>query len=158
MGVLKNSCSVSSRVLNYTSKTQKHKMPNWVTTTLTLTHSDDNMIRRVEGSFETGLFNEFVPIPTPEPEDLILWCWDNWGTKWDVEDVRIDDIPVFFKNSTTIVFNTAWSSPIIFYEKMEKLGFVVEAEWEDDFAMIRGSYRNGVAEEHEFDEDEDEDI
>ena len=50
-------------------------------TTLTLTHSDDNMIIRVKNSITTGLFNEFVPIPTPEPEDLNRWCNDNWGTK-----------------------------------------------------------------------------
>lgn len=130
-------------------------MPNWVTTTLTLTHSDDNMINRVENSFETGLFNEFVPIPTPEPEDLNRWCCENWGTKWDVEDVRIDDISVFVKNSTTIVFNTAWSSPDIFYEKMEKLGFVVEAVWEEEGGEIGGSYRNGVADIYEFEQDED---
>ena len=137
-------------MLNYTSKTQKHKMPNWVTTTLTLTHSDDNMINRVEDSFETGLFNEFVPIPTPEPEDLNLWCCDNWGTKWDAQDGRIAETD---KNSITLIFNTAWSSPDIFYEKMEKLGFVVEADWEEEGGEIGGSYRNGVAEEHEFDED-----
>ena len=132
-------------------------MPNWVTTTLTLTHTDNNMIRRVEDSFETGLFNEFVPIPTPEPEDLNRWCNDNWGTKWDAQDVRIDNDADFVKNSITIIFNTAWSSPDIFYGEMEKLGFMVDARWEDEYGGLGGSYMDGKMDIYEF-EDEDEDI
>lgn len=130
-------------------------MPNWVTTTLTLTHTDNDMINRVKNSIDTGLFKEFVPIPTPEPEDLCRWCCDNWGTKWDAQDVRIVDDST---NSITLIFNTAWSSPDIFYGEMEKLGFMVDARWEEEGGEFGGCYIEGECSTYDFEQDEDEDI
>jgi len=104
-------------------------MPNWTTTTLELTHTDKNMINRVKNSITTGLFKEFLPIPTPEPEDLCLWCCNNWGTKWDAQDVQIVDDST---NSIKLIFNTAWSPPESFFYKIYDMDFEVFAEWSDE--------------------------
>ena len=74
------------------------------------------------------------------------WCCENWGTKWNASESQwLDD--------HTLIFRTAWSTPIPIFEKMSE-------EWPDvkidvffadeDFGQNCGtiSYENGYADEH----------
>lgn len=40
------------------------------------------------------------------------WCIENWGTKWNVSN--------FICNKTTMIFETAWSTPEPIFEKLSK--------------------------------------
>ena len=84
-----------------------------------------------------------------------MWSVNNWGTKWDIssddgEPTKQDD------NSIMLSFNTAWSPPIGFYEKMTELGFDVTAFYLEEGMGFVGKYSNEDGdEEYTFDGSED---
>lgn len=45
------------------------------------------------------------------------WCIENWGTKWDVEAMLVDEGSTYL----SYTFSSAWSPPISFVEKASKL-------------------------------------
>jgi hypothetical protein len=157
-------------------------MPNWCQNGATFTHEDPTMINRIADAYkEDRLFKEFFPCP---PELLIteeigenfnervaareeanvekfgvtdwyMWSVNNWGTKWDIssddgEPTKQD------LNSIMLSFNTAWSPPIGFYEKMTELGFDVVAYYLEEGMGFVGKYTNEDGdEEYTFDGSED---
>ena len=70
----------------------------------------------VDGEFP----NETPRLPTKEEAKQIEatgstcwydWCCDNWGTKWDAADSRIDDTDLEGR-FLCFYFDTAWSPPV----------------------------------------------
>lgn len=124
-------------------------MPNWCFNIVTFAHDDPAMIKKVEESFksEKGLFSGFLPCP--EGDDGISWyhwCNANWGTKWDVSESDGNYIEEQNETSIRLYFDTAWSPPIEFYEKMLELGFHVCAYYFEPGMVFTGAWEDGVDE------------
>lgn len=124
-------------------------MPNWNFNIVTFTHDDSAMIKKVEESFksEKGLFSGFVPCPDGGDDfNWYHWCNANWGTKWDVSVSDGNYIEEQSENSIKLYFETAWSPPIEFYEKMVELGFHVCAYYFEPGMGFAGSWEDGCDE------------
>jgi hypothetical protein len=148
-------------------------MPNWAQNTLTLTHPDPAQIKRVEDAVARGeLLNEFVPVPnelinstvdTSTDQGIELsrqliadhgydnaydWCVNTWGTKWDV------DAEVIMATDTDIDigFDSAWSPPIGWYERMMDLGFTVDAYYYESGMGFCGHWSDGSDDYYEVGE------
>ena len=119
-------------------------MPNWVRNNITIKGKKedlDDLLAKVavypsEFSFE-GI------IPMPNDVDWYSWSIENWGTKWDA-----DDVSVVRKSNTRalIYFDTAWSAPIPIYEAIKKMypGLDVKVEYADeDLGYNCGTWHNG---------------
>ena len=150
-------------------------MPNWCNNNLTLEHDDPAMIQRAHDALERGEFlNEFIPVPADlqitagslgsGPEQLELerktaenvakygygnwydYCVGEWGTKWDVGEQGCSDIHPDGKMLHTY-FDSAWSPPVNAYEKLEQLGFRVNALFYEGGMAFAGSYGDGNCED-----------
>jgi len=150
-------------------------MPNWCSNSLSISHKDPAMISRAKKAFEDArFFDEFVPIPkdlcidanvggeTPEQIDNLskhgytdwyTFCVENWGTKWDIAN---GDIGLETPTGLEVSFDTAWSPPVIFYKKMEDLGFTVFASYREEGMGYIGEYSNGNDECYDYDFADDE--
>lgn len=119
-------------------------MPNWCNNSVTFSHKDQAMIARLLKSVDgtgSGLFSEFVPRPVNEEDNWYNWNISNWGTKWDVDvDVGTQKVD---ENTVVIDFDTAWAPPIEFYAKMRKLGFVIEAYYNEPGVGFCGLWNDG---------------
>lgn len=150
-------------------------MPNWCNNNLVLEHDDPEMIRRAHAAFERGeLLNEFIPVPEDlkitagflgsgdEQKELERktaenvakygygnwydYCIGEWGTKWDVGGDGQSDVHPDGKMMHAS-FDSAWSPPVNAYEKLEKLGFRVEAQFYESGMAYAGSYSDGNCDE-----------
>ena len=122
-------------------------MPNWCSNTLTLTHDEPAMIKRVEASFTEGrLLEEFVPMP--EGADWYSHNIEHWGTKWDVGDK--DGIHDLSENSISLYFDSAWAPPVSAYKKLEEMGFTVRAMYHEPGMAFAGIYEDGCDDYYEF--------
>jgi len=133
-------------------------MPNWCSNNLILTHEDPAMIKRAYDALERGEFlSEFCPIPR-ELGDAIAdgsvnpalvekygysnwydYCVNEWGTKWDVGEQGASDIHPDGKMLHTF-FDSAWSPPVVAYEKLMELGFGVEAMYYEGGMGYAGTF------------------
>lgn len=140
-------------------------MPNWCNNNLTLEHDDPAMIQRAFDALERGEFlSEFCPIPK-ELGDAIAdgsvnaelvekygynnwydYCVAEWGTKWDCGEQGASDIHPDGRMLHTY-FDSAWSPPIGAYEKLEKLGFRVDAQFYEGGMAFAGTYSDGNCDE-----------
>ena len=140
-------------------------MPNWCNNNLTLEHDDPAMIQRAFDALERGEFlSEFCPIPK-ELGDAIAdgsvnaelvekygynnwydYCVNEWGTKWDCGEQGASDIHPDGRMLHTY-FDSAWSPPIGAYEKLEKLGFRVDAQFYEGGMAFAGTYSDGNCDE-----------
>lgn len=146
-------------------------MPNWCNNHIELYHDDHEMIQRAELALNTGrFFSEFLPCPKElsdtvsgggwegyEKElnefrqrlnvkyfgftDWYSWSNANWGTKWEACEPQASPINM---NSLYATYDTAWSPPIAFYEKLQSLGFVVKAYYYEGGMAYCGSWDDGV--------------
>ena len=150
-------------------------MPNWCNNNLTLEHEDPAMIKRAYDALERGEFlNEFIPVPEDlkitagflgdgdEQKELERktaenlekygygnwydYCVGEWGTKWDVGGDGQSDIHPDGKMLHTS-FDSAWSPPVMAYEKLEQLGFKVNAMFYESGMAFAGSYEDGNCED-----------
>jgi len=152
-------------------------MPNWCNNNLTLTHEDPAMIQRAADALLRGEFlNEFCPVPADlqivsgrvgddaDTEQKKLedqtkanlekygygnwydYCVAEWGTKWDVGCEGSTDVHPDGKMLHTY-FDSAWSPPIGAYEKLEALGFTVNAMYYEGGMGYAGVYGEGVDDE-----------
>ena len=126
------------------------------------------------------LMQEFYPCPTSlnitagmdgpkgSPEQLALeaqeqkniqehgfanwydWQVEMWGTKWDVGDKNNDCGYVVGDTAIVLSFDSAWSPPIGFYEKMEELGFSVDAMYYEPGMAFCGHYVDGEDAQYEI--------
>jgi hypothetical protein len=102
-------------------------MPNWCANSTTFKHEDPEEITRLKNAFiESKLFAEFVPPPADIGENWYSWSIENWGTKWDVSGFD-DGVADVKENEITLYFDSAWSPPIEFYQKLLDLGWKVDA-------------------------------
>ena len=151
-------------------------MPNWCNNNLILEHDDPAMITRAKEALDRGEFlNEFIPVPQelkdtisgfhgdPEEQRKLEaqtqsnikkfgygnwydFCVGEWGTKWDVGgDGQTDVHPEGKMLHTT--FDSAWSPPVNAYEKLEALGFRVEAMFYESGMAFAGSYADGCCDD-----------
>ena len=133
-------------------------MPNWCFNRATFTHEDPEQITRLINAAKVGkLFNEFMPCPPElydeaEPGDdysqrrdaialrnrekynydsWYAWCVDNWGTKWDIQEMDDDDNFNVSEDgkSVSFSFDTAWAPPTEWYDNIE--GFHIEAYYHE---------------------------
>ena len=153
-------------------------MPNWCNNIVTLRHEDPAMIERAVKSAEVNrLFQEFVPCPddlisttvssaTPQERydantqkhgypSWYEFAVSRWGTKWDIgtcETTRNED------GSVKLIFDTAWSPPIAFYEAIEEMGFEVDAHYNEGGCGFAGSYSDGCNDYYEYDTSSEESL
>lgn len=75
-----------------------------------------------------------------------------WGTKWDIsnggDDYKIEKVNDGYK--VTLYFDTAWSPPINFYDKLLDIGFNVEAMYHEPGVAFCGQYFEGSEETYEL--------
>ena len=145
-------------------------MPNWCGNTLTLTHSDPEMIRRAKAAFANGEFlNEFVPVPKDlqivagtvgDPDEQARleaqekynrathgyanwydFCVNEWGTKWDVGDGS--GIQTWDEHELIVYFDSAWSPPVQAYGRLIDLGFTVYATYYEPGSAFAGIWEDG---------------
>ena len=123
-------------------------MPNWCYNNVKISFDSENEqeLRDAIDS-DKDLFSQFHPMP--ETEDKEAWYgWNiaNWGTKWDAApfDIEWEDDCVNFR------LETAWSPPIHFYEKMEELGYDIEAYYLEEGMAFCGQYMDGNDDFYEY--------
>ncbi len=147
-------------------------MPNWCNNNLVLEHDDPAMITRAKEALDRGEFlQEFIPVPKELTETMAGsygdedkqkaledqtraniekygygnwydYCVGEWGTKWDVGgDGQTDVHPEGRMLHTS--FDSAWSPPVNAYQKLEALGFRVEAQFYEPGMAFAGTYSDG---------------
>jgi hypothetical protein len=151
-------------------------MPNWCNNNLILEHDDPAMIQRAHEALERGeLLQEFIPVPQELKETIsgaygdpveqakleaqtranvakygysnwYDFCVGEWGTKWDVGEQGCSDV---HPGGTMLhaSFDSAWSPPVNAYQKLEALGFRVEAMFYEGGMAFAGSYEDGNCED-----------
>jgi len=91
-------------------------MPNWIENVVKITGEKEdlkNLIEKVKGKETSFSFESFCPNLQAKPYH-INWNIENWGTKWDAQDVS----ETFETNEIIFEFNTANSTP---FEALNKL-------------------------------------
>jgi len=151
-------------------------MPNWCNNTFALEHDDPAMIQRAYDALDRGEFlQEFIPVPKELTETMAGsygddekqkaleaqqkanvakfgysnwydYCVGEWGTKWDVGGDGQTDIHPDGKTLFT-TFDSAWSPPVNAYQKLEELGFKVDALFYEGGMAFAGQYSDGNCED-----------
>jgi hypothetical protein len=122
------------------------------------------MVRLLHVSLLQGvLFSKFVPCPEELmslPADMehkphlaakynySSWydfCFGEWGTKWEASNPFVGDATDGYVMAS---FDTAWSPPIGFYEKMVKIGWEIDADYEEGGQSFRGYFTNEEGDQH----------
>ena len=88
-------------------------MPNWCSCRATISGPEPviDEIKRILTLDDPELLNWMVPQPMFEnDQDWYMWNVNNWGTKWDLCDVYIDNDAE--QDSVEFSFNTAWAPPV----------------------------------------------
>ena len=135
---------------------------------LLLSHSNPDMIERVEKAHKQGkFFQEFKPVPHslmdktgtdkqivqrnimnhghPSPDS---WRLANWGALWDVGISTHGKLLLRTPSQAGMRFDTQFEPPIQVYCALEHLGFAVLAYAIGPKEIWRGRYRNGVEVRH----------
>lgn len=122
-------------------------MPNWCHNIATFSHNDTSLMERLTKAVDMNqLLSEFIPIPD-DLELLQCWCTKNWGTKWEIEDIKLT---VNSDNSITIEFYSAWSPPLGFYRVMRQKGYSIRAVYKEDGMMFVGQIIDDDHEHFEY--------
>jgi len=88
-------------------------MPNWCSCRATITGPEPviDEIRQKLTQDDPELLAWMVPQPKFEgDQDWYMWNVNNWGTKWDICDVYIDNNAE--PDSIEFSFSTAWAPPV----------------------------------------------
>jgi len=142
-------------------------MPNWCLNKLTVEHEDKAMIDKFEKAYRRDWTIEtFYPTPRDpsDPTKLMgegnsfsdkddatnnwyLWRLQNWGTKWDIgceaQNGAYGLEPTRNGNELSVSFDSAWSPPLGFYERLVTLGFDVQASYFEPGMCFCGTWENG---------------
>jgi len=88
-------------------------MPNWCSNRATITGPSPviDEIKQILKDPEGELLAWMVPQPNFAGEqDWYMWNVNNWGTKWDINDVYIDNAAE--PDTIEFSFSTAWAPPV----------------------------------------------
>ncbi len=118
-------------------------MPNWCMNNLYISHSDPAKLQEFVDAYNSGKTCGHY-LPCPEGEDWYRWCYNNWGTKWDFGRDEYYDPAKIEDGKVTVSFNTAWSPPIQFYEKLVELDYNVRGSYFEPGMSYCGIWDNGV--------------
>lgn len=93
-------------------------MPNWCSCDLEITGKKEDITKLLENAKkEDSLFSIEKLFPMPNTEtDWYNWRTTNWGTKWDLSDVQLDNQGEFVQ----LTFETAWGPPLEAFDKISK--------------------------------------
>jgi hypothetical protein len=128
-------------------------MPNWVTNYVDIHHDDPAKLAEFKAIYDKcasdeknsdRLFSHYLPCPAELIADggWYDWCVQNWGTKWDA--VRCQPLGDCDPDNTLhLLFETAWSPPIAFFEFMKDRGFEIKAEYVDEAYNFIGCWNDG---------------
>ena len=82
--------------------------------------------------------------------DWYSFCTSEWGTKWDLggdgSQATVDESG----KKMTFSVDSAWSPPIGAYQKLEELGFTVNAYYYEPGMGYAGTYSDGFDNEYNF--------
>ena len=120
-------------------------MPNWCNNIIYLKNEDKYQLDRAERALKRGEFmTEFLP--TPEGVDSYRWQLENWGTKWDIEA----DYVSYEGDILVAKYASAWTPPIVFYNHLLKLGFIVRCLYYEPMEKFCGILDNGEDERYDL--------
>ena len=115
-------------------------MPNWCDNSVSVSHEDKEMMQKFANAVANGdLFMTFIP--PPEGQWDYGWCVENWGTKWDAAEGNFDLEEDGLSGNGW--FNTAWGPPIGAYEKLQALGFTIDALYHECGMCFAGTWVDG---------------
>jgi len=132
---------------------------------LTISHDDPAKLQEFADAYNSGQTCEhYLPVPKEYYEDngaFPKWydyCVNTWGTKWDIGKEEYEDPAIVEDDEVGVSFNSAWSPPIQFYEKLVELGYDVRASyWEPGMAFC-GIWDNGIDNYIEYGDMEKEEV
>jgi len=132
---------------------------------LTISHDDPAKVQEFADAYNSGQTCEhYLPVPKEYYEDngaFPKWydyCVNTWGTKWDIGKEEYEDPAIVEDDEVGVSFNSAWSPPIQFYEKLVELGYDVRASyWEPGMAFC-GIWDNGIDNYIEYGDMEKEEV
>lgn len=121
-------------------------MPNWCENGATFLHEDPAMLERIrKGLQEQRLFQEFVPLEEGLKDgEYCGAAAEKWGTKWDASGHDIDERD----GGVFLLFDTAWTPPIAFYEKLVEMGFSITAYYYEPGCAFCGIFTNANGDEY----------
>lgn len=121
-------------------------MPNWCSGRATITGPAPviSEIKSILEDPEGDLLNWMVPRPKAEDENWYQWNIDNWGTKWSLSDVYIDNCAE--DDEIQFSFSTAWAPPIEAFQTWAvndgRVQFTLEY-WEPGMAFVGSANYDG---------------
>ena len=141
-------------------------MPNWCYNYTKITHKNPDKIKELVAAIEgRKWFSHYLPIPANliEPTDPDLaakgfttmgndeysWRIHNWGTKWDIGNVNIND---HSETMLDLYYETAWSPPTGVYDEMREHGYVIESEYWEEGGFFVGRWVDGLDESFSTDD------
>ena len=121
-------------------------MPNWCSGRATISGPAPviSEIKSILENPEGDLLNWMVPRPKAEDENWYNWNIENWGTKWSLSDVYIDNDAE--EDSIEFSFNTAWAPPVDAFRTWAELDGRVEFKldyWEPGCAFVGSATYDG---------------
>ncbi|NDG32218.1 hypothetical protein EB118_19340 [bacterium] len=130
-------------------------MPNWCMNNLTISHDDNAKLQEFVDAYNSGNTCEhYLPCPKDEngnyiedqghPDYWYTWQCNNWGTKWDFGKEDHHDLAKVEGGNVVVSFNSAWSPPIQFYEKLVELDYNVRGSYFEPGMGYCGIWDNGV--------------
>jgi len=86
-------------------------------------------------------------------KDWYDFCVSEWGTKWDANNITVNSDE---DQLMELIFDTAWSPPLAFYNRMVEQGFEVSAYYYEPGCSFVGHWDNGADDCYEIPSDADE--
>ena len=140
-------------------------MPNWCLNKLTVTHEDKTMLDKLEKAYrDDWTIETFLPTPRDpnDPTKLIgegesfginegqVQAGIIGGLQTGVQSGILDAKTVMVwnqqevDNELSMSFDSAWSPPLGFYERLVVLGFDVQASYFEPGMSFAGTWHNSV--------------
>ncbi len=94
-------------------------MPNWCLNSIYI-EGPEKEIEKFEEYVSTNKstfsLHKIIPMPDKEKENWYEWCWENWGTKWEIDERYIEKSGG--NRELQYMFDTAWAPPVPVYEHL----------------------------------------